>query len=539
MTEQQGGAGVNYVEEALELFAACGDKEAVVCGEQRLSYAEFRALVLRLANTLGGFGVRPGAGVALLVRNKPESIALQLALHLLGCRTVWIATYASYREQAEFVERAGVEVLIYDTPRENRVIEELLRRAEPLQVLCVGPDGAGPDLLAAAADAEPQFHRVPGTPEPSSLFYTGGTSGQAKLVHHEHRFFLALLAAAGHYRSIGELGMRHLSTTGFVHVSGQMPVLLALCEDGTVFLAEGVDLTSFLDTVKRERVSSVFISPARLSELLDSGLLDAPETDTSSLRYLNTGGGPVSPTRLAQAIEKFGPVVRPVYGLSEMPLVADQPFMVNDPAHPQRLASVGRPFADARLEIRGEKGEVLPVGEVGEVCAAGALLMSGYWQQPEESAEALVDGLLHTGDLGYLDEDGYLYLVDRKKDMIVTTVGAANVFTRPIEDVLAAHPQVREAAVVGAPDPGWGEVAYAFVVTEPGGEAADGLDQAALVAELQARVEQELTEFHVPRTVEFVTELPRTPLDKVDKKALRARFGLDPQRRTIAPLAPR
>ncbi|MCX4744828.1 AMP-binding protein [Kitasatospora sp. NBC_01287] len=532
MTEQQ---TPNYVEQALKLFAACGDTEAVVCGEQRLSYTEFRALVLRLAAALRRQGVRTGAGVALLVRNRPESIALQLALHLLGCRTVWIAAYAPEREQAEFVELAKVEVLIYDPSRSDKVIGELAARTEPLQLLCTGPDGAGPDVVAAAAAEEPEFVREPGTPEPSSLFYTGGTAGKAKLVHHEHRFFLALLAAAGYYRSIGELGMRHLSTTGFVHVSGQMPVLLTLCEDGTVFLAEGVDLPAFLGTVKRERVTSVFISPARLSELLDSDLLDDPQTDTSSLRYLNTGGGPVSPTRLAQAIERFGPVVRPVYGLSEMPLVADQPFMVNDPEHPQRLASVGRPFADARVEIRGEKGEPLPTGEVGEVCAAGSLMMSGYWNQPDMTQETLVDGLLHTGDLGYLDQDGYLYLVDRKKDMIITTVGAANVYTRPVEDSLAAHPQVREAAVIGVPDPGWGELVHAFVVPVPGGE----LSPEELAAELKARVEADLTDYHVPRTVEFVDALPRTPLDKIDKAALRARFGLDPQSRTIAPLAPR
>lgn len=469
------------------------------------------------------------------VRNRPESIALQLALHLLGCRTVWIAGYAPYREQAEFVELAKVEVLIYEPARADKLVDELSSRTEPLQLLCVGPDGAGPDLLAAAAEEEPEFVREPGTPEPSSLFYTGGTAGKAKLVHHEHRFFLALLAAAGYYRSIGELGMRHLSTTGFVHVSGQMPVLLTLCEDGTVFLADGVDLPVFLATVTRERVTSVFISPARLSELLDSDLLDDPQTDTSSLRYLNTGGGPVSPTRLAQAIERLGPVLRPVYGLSEMPLVADQPFMVNDPEHPERLASVGRPFADARVQILGEKGEVLPVGEVGEVCAAGSLMMSGYWNQPEMTEEALVDGLLHTGDLGYLDEDGYLYLVDRKKDMLITTVGAANVYTRPVEDVLTAHPQVREAAVIGVPDESWGEVVHAFVVPSPDGE----LDRPELVAELKARVEAALTEYHVPRGVEFVDALPRTAIDKIDKVALRARHGLDPQRRTIAPLAPR
>ena len=528
MTEQS-APSVNYVEQLLELFAACGDREAVVCAERRLSYAQMRTMVLDLAAKLRDQGVRPGAGVALLVRNLPESIALQLALHLLGCRTVWIARYPPYREQVEFIELAQVEVLIYDPERTGRLTEELTQREAPLQILCVGPGGSGPDLLEPVEPGGPEFVRAPGTPEPSSLFYTGGTSGRPRLVHHEHRFFLALLAAAGYYRSIGELGMRHLSTTAFVHVSGQMPALLTLAEDGLLVLAEKVDLPSFLDTVRDERLTSAFISPARLSELLDSPLLDG--ADLSSLRYLNCGGGPISPTRLAQGIERFGPVLRPVYGLSELPLVADQPFLVNDPEHPERLASAGKPFADARIEIHGEKDELLGTGEIGEVCVAGSLVMTGYWNDPEGSAQTMAGGFLHTGDLGYLDEDGYLFLVDRKKDMIVTSVGAANVYTRPVEDVLSSHPDVRAAAVIGVPDPGWGEVVHAYVVLAP--------DATVTVEELQALVETELSELHVPRGIDFVESLPRTALDKVDKRALRARHYEDPERRTVSDLAPR
>jgi fatty-acyl-CoA synthase len=298
-----------------------------------------------------------------------------------------------------------------------------------------------------------------------------------------------------------------------VHVSGQMPVVLALCEGGTVFLQEGVETADFLGTIAREKVTSVFISPARLYELLD--LPDPGQIDFSSLRYLNCGGGPIQPARLAQAIDRFGPVLRPVYGLSEIPLLADWPFMDADPEHPERLASCGRPFADARIAIRDEAGRDLPAGQVGEVCAAGSLLMSGYWGQPDLTAEVLADGWLRTGDLGYLDADGYLYLVDRAKDMIVTGIGAANVYTRPIEEALAAHPAVRAAAVLGVPDPAVNEIVCAFVAADPDEVTA---------GELQDLVEKELSRLHRPRVVEFVQTLPRTALDKVDKKALRAGY---------------
>jgi fatty-acyl-CoA synthase len=504
----------NYVAEMLDLFEGFGGHDAVVRGERRISYTGLRALVLEYAAALRDHGVRSGMGVALLVNNVPESIATQLALHLIGCRTVWIAGYAPVHEQVEFVELADVDVLIFAADRGGPAIEQVTARERPLIVLCTGPGGPGADLSAPRPAHSPEFVPDPQAAPPQSLYYTGGTTGTPKLVHHEHRFFKALLAAAAYFRSIGEPGMRHLSTTGFVHVSGQMPVLLALCEDGTVFLQERVQLADFLDAVARERVTSVFISPARLYELLD--LPGGRERiDFSSLRYLNCGGGPIQPARLAQAIERFGPVLRPVYGLSEIPLLADWPFMTADPAHPERLGSCGRPFADARIAIRDEAGRDLPAGTVGEVCAAGSLLMSGYWGQPELTAEVLADGWLRTGDLGYLDEDGYLYLVDRAKDMIVTGIGAANVYTRPIEEVLAGHPAVRAAAVIGVPDPAVNEIVYAFVAADP--EAVSG-------EELQDLVQKELSLLHRPRVVEFVDTLPRTALDKVDKKALRAGY---------------
>jgi fatty-acyl-CoA synthase len=512
-TSRAAAAG-NYVTQMLALFEEFGEHEAIVRGERRITYTRLRAMVLEFAASLRDHGVRPGAAVALLVANLPESIALQFALHLHGCRTVWIPDYAPLREQIQFVELADVDVFVFDPDKAGgRVVEQVTGRERPLLALCTGPGGPAPDLTAPRAEGSLPFVPDEQAPAPQSLFYTGGTTGTPKLVHHEHRFFLALLAAAAYFRSIGEPGMRHLSTTGFVHVAGQMPVMLALCEDGTVFLSESVKFDDFLATIARERVTSVFISPARLYELLDRPDLDS--IDLSSLRYLNCGGGPIQPARAKQAIERLGPILRPVYGLSELPLVADWPFMTVDPEHPERFGSCGRPFADGRLAIRDEQGRDLPAGEVGEVCASGALVMSGYWGQPELTARVLRDGWLHTGDVGYLDADGYLYLLDRTDDMIVTGIGAANVYTRPIEEVLTGHAAVSAAAVISVPDPRINNAVYAFVVGDP---------QRVTAEELRELVRTELSAFHRPAGIEFVDALPRTPMDKVDKKALRAGY---------------
>ncbi|MGH3155935.1 MAG: class I adenylate-forming enzyme family protein, partial [Streptosporangiaceae bacterium] len=271
-------------------------------------------------------------------------------------------------------------------------------------------------------------------------------------------------------------------------------------------------------TIEKEQISSTFLTPALLYMVLDDPALGT--TDTSSLRYLNVGGAAASPTRLTQAIKALGPVVRIVYGSSEVPLITEYPFLDHDPGFPERLSSCGLPFLDTELEIRDDGGAVLPAGETGEVWVGGPLLMSGYWQRPDLSAETLVDGWLRTGDVGYLDEDGYLFLVDRVSDMIVTHFAAANVYARPIEDVLTGHPGVTAAAVIGVPDEAYSEKIRAYVVRGPGASVT--------ADELRDLVMAELNEAYAPHEVEFIDDLPMTALYKVDKRALRQRAAEGP-----------
>jgi fatty-acyl-CoA synthase len=254
--------------------------------------------------------------------------------------------------------------------------------------------------------------------------------------------------------------------------------------------------------------------------LLDHAGIDT--ADLSSLELVIYGASPMSPSRLIAAMKRFGPVFMQLYAQSEAPnTVTVLRQRDHDPerfAH--RLASCGVPIAGNQVRLLDENGREVPVGEVGEICVRGPLVMAGYWNKPEETDKALRHGWLHTGDLARQDADGFLYIVDRSKDMIIT--GGFNVFPREIEDVLTTHPAVAAAGVIGVPDDKWGEAVKAVVVLKAGLQAS--------AEELIALVREHKGVVHAPKSVDFVDSLPVTGLGKPDKKQLRARYWSGQQR---------
>jgi acyl-CoA synthetase (AMP-forming)/AMP-acid ligase II len=255
------------------------------------------------------------------------------------------------------------------------------------------------------------------------------------------------------------------------------------------------------------------------------GLLQSPELekrDVSSLKIFILVGSPVSPEKLRVAVEKFGPCMCQAYGQVESPMITTwlPPEVVAAAArgeHPERLASCGRPTRSVQVGIMDDDGNLLPPGERGEIVVRGVLVSKEYFELPEATAEARRFGWHHTGDVAYRDEHGYLYIVDRKKDMVVT--GGFNVFTTEVEAAVTELEQVRECAVIGVPHEKWGEAVHAIVV-------AEGIDEAAIIAHAKAR----LGGVKAPKSVQFVTEIPRTAAGKMDKKALRAQHWGDATR---------
>lgn len=500
-----------YVTRALELFAEHGTREALVQNDRRLSYNELRTLVLRMAAALRAFGVRPGSNVLIMVANPLEGPILQLAVHLLGCRSFWVAPVTARREILDYVRLCGADAFVYD-PRTQGEFGAEIGASLAVPVFCLGPGGTGPDLLAERESGEV----TPGETEPEAVFQTSGTTGTPKLVHLPHTFFQQVLAIAEQqFTSAGAPLLRHLSSSPMWLVSGQITAFVNLFTGGVLFLEDAWTPERFLATVEREKVNSTFMSPPMLYEVLDHPA--AATTDMSHMFMFNIGAGPAAPSRLRQAISLWGPVIRIVYGLSESVVTTALPGLTEDPEHPQRIRSAGTPYADVRLEIRDEDDKPVPVGTDGEIWISSRLNFAGYWGQPDLTAETIVDGWVRTRDVGHLDEDGFLYIVDRTTDMIITHRRSWNIYSRPIEDVLAAHPQVRAAAVIGVPDPVIGEVVHAYVV--PVGNATVTGD------ELIAMVGAELNDMWQPRSVEFVDALPLTRANKIDKKALRARYA--------------
>ncbi|SCL46855.1 class I adenylate-forming enzyme family protein [Micromonospora chersina] len=500
----------NYVHEALDLFAGFGDREALVGGGRRLTYPEVAAEVRGLAGALLRHGVRPGAAVLVMLGNTLEGPLLQLALHLLGCRSMWVAPVTSRREVDEFVALAGPDAFVHD-PRDP-LGAEIAAGLTGVPVLCLGPGGAGPDLTAPGGGPA---DLPAGAPAPESFLQTSGTTGTPKLVHHRESFYRQILALAADFRAAGFPLLRHLSHSPMWLASGQITTLFNLFTGGVLFLREQWDPAAFIRTVDAEKLTSTFVTPPMLYEVLDHPALDG--ADFSAMFMFNVGAGPAAPARLRQAIARFGPCLRIVYGLSEAVVICALPGLTEDPEHPERLRSCGRPYGDVAVEIRDDDGRVLPAGTDGEVWVRTKLSFAGYHGQPELTAETLVDGWVRTRDIGHLDDDGYLYLVDRLQDRILTRQRSWPIYSRPIEDVLAAHPEVRAAAVIGVPDPVAGELPHAYVVPAPGATVTGD--------ELIALVTRELSDTWAPGAVEFLDALPLNRSAKVDKRALRARYA--------------
>ncbi|WGX96326.1 class I adenylate-forming enzyme family protein [Nocardioides sp. L-11A] len=496
----------------LPALARYGERRAVVAGGRAWSYRELDDRVRRLAGRLRAWGVGPGSPVALALPNAVEYVIADLALALLGAAKVPMNMMLSDEEQAHILADSGAVLCVVDH-----------RRADALLAVVRDGGGRAPRLLVVGGAADgwadaldhPPLTDLPDVPAPARalLMYTGGTTGRPKgVVHTQRGIAMNLLSHLVEMELAADDVL--LLTSPLPHSAGFL-LQAALAKGATVLLEEGFDVGAVVDRIERDRVTYLFLVPTMIYRLLDA-VVERGDVDTSSLRTILYGAAPITSDRLEQGLRLFGPVFMQLYAQSEAPnfltrLRRDDHRL--DPAGASRLTSCGQAVVMAEVRVVGEDGSPCGPGEVGEVTARSPYTMEGYLARPDETAAALRDGWLHTGDLGYLTDDGYLHLVDRKKDMIIT--GGLNVYSSEVEQVLARIPGVREVAVAGVPHPDWGEAVVAFVVPDDPG--APGVTEETIASAAR----QGLTTYKRPKAVVLVDTLPTTAVGKIDKKQLR------------------
>ncbi|OHV58790.1 MULTISPECIES: AMP-binding protein [unclassified Pseudofrankia] len=502
------------------LIAALGrnpDKPAVYIGDLALTAAEVAAEISRYAQAYASVGLRVGSRTAMLAPNRPEVLFAMGANMITGCRSTSLHPLGSVDDHVYVLTDAEVETLVVDEKFADRAAVYLERVPTLRQVLTFGPTDLGPDLLALAPGFTPAPLRAPavGPDDVGGLTYTGGTTGRPKGVLGTYRN-----AAAMTHIQLTEWQWpdepRFLMCTPLSHAGAAffIPVLL---RGGCLVVLPGFEPGAVIDAIEKYRISATMLVPTMIYVLLDHPKLAT--ADVSSLRTIYYGAAAMSPARLAEGINRFGQVFFQYYGQSESPMtVTVLRREEHDLSRPERLASCGRPVPWVRVALLDDDGNEVPDGEPGEICVRGPLNCGGYWKLPEQTAELFRYGWLHTGDIARRDEEGYLYIVDRKKDMVIS--GGFNIFPREVEDVLSAHPAVAAAAVIGVPDEKWGEAVKAVVVRRRGVTVPDD----ELAAELTALVRDRKGPHHAPKTVDFTDSIPVSPLGKPDKKTLRARY---------------
>jgi acyl-CoA synthetase (AMP-forming)/AMP-acid ligase II len=465
-----------------------GAAPAVVTDTESLSFVDFDERTDRLGNALLARGLRPGDRVAVLLPNGIEGLVAYYALAKAGLVRVSLNVRDTPDDHEYKIEDSGCRAILTDgfVPAG---IGDVVEPAELAELSRGGP--AGRCDVPRALDA------------PYRLGYTGGTTGRPKAVtlttrgeHAEIANYLVDLVP-----DIGP-GDTMLHAAPVTHASGSF-FLPHLVRGARNVIMPRFEPGAYLELLRSTGATCTFLVPTMISMVVDHP--DAGPGRTPALRRLCYGASPIAPSVAARAAEVFGPVLTQTYGQSEAPMT----ITLLAPEDHDRVGSAGRPYTFVDVRICDDDDREVPVGESGEVLARGDILMSGYWNRPAETAKTLRGGWLHTGDIGRVDADGFLYLLDRKNDVIIS--GGFNVYPREVEDVLLAHPAVREAAVVGVPDERWGEVVQAVVATrEPVDEEA-----------LRAHVEGRLAGYKKPRRIESWPDLPKSPAGKILRRAVR------------------
>jgi long-chain acyl-CoA synthetase len=491
---------------------------ATIDGERRRNWREVGDRVARLAGALQQLGIAPGDRVAVLMLNSDRYLELYLGIAWAGAVVVPTNVRWSQAEIADSLLDCRASALVVDIAFATMGVE--LAKAVPL-TLIFADDVAGPaeahDYEQLVRENEPVADAMRGRDDLAGIFYTGGTTGRSKGVMLSHG---NIVSNSLHMLAEGllPLGTVYLNAAPMFHVANGGAMFTSLLSGGSNVIVRVFNPELVMATIAREKVTATLIVPTMIQMLVDHPAF--AEADLSSLKQMMYGASPINEALLKRAMAGLpGTEFHQLYGMTELAPLAthlpwDQHFGEVATAK-NRQRACGRAAIGCEARIVDIDGRPVAPGVVGEVAVRGPNVMLGYWERPEETAKAVIDGWMHTGDGGYMDDEGYIYLVDRMKDMIIS--GGENVYSIEVENAVSQHPAVAQCAVIGIPDPQWGETVHAFVIAKPG--------HAVNAAELIAFCRDRIAGYKCPRSVDVRSEpFPLSGAGKVLKRELRKPF---------------
>ena len=496
--------------------ALYGTQAALLFEGRQFTFAEQAARMFRLANALLRNGLKKQERVAVLARNCSEYIEIFGACEIAGFVAINLNVRLSDAELATICRDSQPSAMICS--------KDFLAQARALaaQLSCIririaiGSEDADTlsyeHLVSESSADEPAATAGPG--DIAYLMYTSGTTGGPKGVMISHAAMVEATRMLSHEGGTSPTD-KALIVMPLFHLGGKIEQMNFNLMGAEVVLKAAFDAEDILDTIEKERVTAAHFAPAMIQRLLD--VLEAKPYDVSTLRCVHYASAPMPGPLLRRAIDRMGPVFVQVYGMTECligTILKSHQHLRSSPEGERRLRSAGQPLLGNEVKIVREDGTACDTGEIGEILFRSPTIMSGYWNKPELTAEVVRDGWIHTQDLGFVDGSNFVYVVDRKKDMIIS--GGENIYSWEVEEALRAHPDVADVAVIAVPDEVWGESVKACVQMRPGRSVSE--------AELIDYARSKIASYKKPRSIDFVQSLPRLFNGKIDKKALRAPY---------------
>ena len=498
------------------------DEPCIFLAGRIASYREIRERTSQMIQVLQSVGMTQGTRLAVLSKNRPEVLTNLTASLVNGNIITPLHPLGSLSDHSYIIKDAEIECLVFDSEYFGDRATELKKQYPHIKFLGFGPNSVGIDYMAEADRFSPKPLTPPviGAEDLCTVVYTGGTTGRPKGVLQTQRVWQSMTwIQMTEWEFPEEIRIAIATPLSHAAMTLLAPVLLS---GGAFYVMDSFNPDDFYDLVAEQKITCTLIVPSMLYAL--QGHPRYETADMSSMETIIYGASPMSPSKLSQAIRHWGKIFFQFYGQTEAPMVlAHLKKADHDPDDLSILASCGKPVAWMHVELLDEDNQPVERGQTGEICTRGPLVTIGYKDMPAETAEALSGDWLHTSDVGRFDEHGFLHIVDRTKDMVIT--GGFNVYPREVEDVLSSHKSVASVMVIGVPDEKWGEAVKALVVLRPGITPSE-----ELVVELKTMVKEAKGSQQSPKSIDFIDALPLTALGKPDKKAARSKYWTSTER---------